>query len=390
MKILYFSFVELDVPNACKAHTLGVIKGFSHHFCKVDALLPKPKYVHPDIPNVRLKYLWPWRFSTAGRIWLKFLLLIRMVLLCTLNRYEAIYVRELENNPAPRWCSWLYGIPLYIEINDLIPECLKMKGAKNSILRQVVRNQEKDFEQASGIIVNSIPMKNWIRDKYYSAYSKIHLIINGTDSINSPKVSRKEILRKLGLPERGFYIGYLGSIYGRFDFFTPLKCIQSLMETISEIHFIIIGDGPELGNLKKLVATLQLQNRVIFTGYINDQNLYDYLPAFDIALIPLARYATELYGSLPTKFATYSSFNLPIISTLSDLKGYPKEIGDGIALVPPENARALADMILWLYHHPEERKEKAKILHDFAIKKLTWEAATKDILDIINHDKELK
>ena len=313
-----------------------------------------------------------------------------MIFLCTFNRYEAIYVRELENNPAPRLCSRLYGIPLYIEINDLIPECLKMKGAKNSIIKQVVRNQEKDLEQASGIIVNSIPMMNWIMDKYNKAYSKIHLIINGTDSINTPKVGRKESLKKLGLPERGFYLGFLGNIYYRFDFLTPLKCIQHLIETISEIFFIIIGDGPELGKLKKLVASLQLQDRVIFTGNINDQHLYNYLPAFDIALIPLAKYATELYGSIPTKFATYASFNLSIISTQSNLSGYPKEIRDGIALFPPENARALADKILWLYHHPEERIKKAKILHDFAINNLTWKAATKDIIDIITHDKKVK
>jgi hypothetical protein len=43
-----------------------------------------------------------------------------------------------------------------------------------------------------------------------------------------------------------------------------------------------------------------------------------------------------------------------------------------------------------LYNHPAERKIKAKILHDFVMKKLTWNAVTKEILDIINHDKKLK
>jgi hypothetical protein len=47
-------------------------------------------------------------------------------------------------------------------------------------------------------------------------------------------------------------------------------------------------------------------------------------------------------------------------------------------------------MILWLYNHPEEREQRANILHDFVIKKLTWNAVTKEILDIINHDKKLQ
>ncbi len=66
MNILYFSFVELDIPNACQTHTLGVLNGFSHHGCTVDALIPRPIYVRPQIPNVRFFYLWPWQFSRMG------------------------------------------------------------------------------------------------------------------------------------------------------------------------------------------------------------------------------------------------------------------------------------------------------------------------------------
>jgi hypothetical protein len=47
-------------------------------------------------------------------------------------------------------------------------------------------------------------------------------------------------------------------------------------------------------------------------------------------------------------------------------------------------------MILWLYNHPEQREQRANILHDFVIKKLTWNAVTKEILDIVKHDKKMK
>jgi len=53
MKILYFSFVELDIPNACQTHTLGVLRGFSNNSCKVDAVVPRPKKVRPKIPGAR-------------------------------------------------------------------------------------------------------------------------------------------------------------------------------------------------------------------------------------------------------------------------------------------------------------------------------------------------
>ena len=222
MRILYFSFVELDVPNACQTHTLGVLLGFSHNGCQVDALVPKPKYVFPDIPNTRFRYLWPWQFSAAGRIWIKSLLLVRMISLCTSHRYDAIYVRELQNNPAPRWCSRLWRIPLYVEVNDLISVCLTKMGVKESTVRRAAANQKRDFEQASGIIVNSTPMMKWISNTYDSAVAKIHLVINGTELPPTPLPKRHIILERLQLPDDGFYLVFLGILSYRFSFKTVL------------------------------------------------------------------------------------------------------------------------------------------------------------------------
>ena len=99
MKILYFSFVELDIPNACQTHTLGVLAGFSQNSCSVDAIVPRPKKVSPTIAGVRFYYLWPWRFSAIGRLWIKILGGVYFFALCLLKKYDTIYVRELKVNP---------------------------------------------------------------------------------------------------------------------------------------------------------------------------------------------------------------------------------------------------------------------------------------------------
>ena len=43
-----------------------------------------------------------------------------------------------------------------------------------------------------------------------------------------------------------------------------------------------------------------------------------------------------------------------------------------------------------IYNHPKERSERARILHEYATEKLTWNAVTKKILDIIRHDITLQ
>jgi hypothetical protein len=46
----------------------------------------------------------------------------------------------------------------------------------------------------------------------------------------------------------------------------------------------------------------------------------------------------------------------------------------------------MTDKILHIYNNPKEKSERAKILHDYATEKLTWNAVTKEILGIIRHD----
>jgi len=101
----------------------------------------------------------------------------------------------------------------------------------------------------------------------------------------------------------------------------------------------------------------------------------------------LTRKAVQEVGPVTTRFATYATFRIPVIANGLYIENYPDEISLGLFFVPPEDPRALADMILWLYNHPEERKEKGDIIHDFVIKKLTWNAVTKEIVEIINRDK---
>lgn len=390
MKILYFSFVELDIPNACQTHTLGVLRGFSHHGCQVDALVPRPIYVRQEIPNVRFYYLWPWRFSPLGILWVKFLSSLLMFFLCIKNKYDVIYVREMEVNPGPRLCSKLFQIPLYMEINDLIVLVLSENGVPSPLLRKIKRHQELDFQQSSGLIVPSVPMCDWIIDQYGLSESKVHTILNGTEVSNTSKLDRIQAREKLNLPLTCFCLGFVGTIYNGYDFNSILQAAIKCQDEIPHLHLLIIGDGPMTGEVKRKVTKLGLRKKTVFHGYIQPEELGRILPAIDVGLLLRSREGTLRYGPLSTKFSTYAVYHLPIITAGFSMEGYPDELAQGLSLVPPEDPQALADMILWLYHHPEERKGKAKILHEFVVKKLTWDAVIKQILNIMENDKKSK
>jgi len=390
MRILYFSFVELDVPNACQTHTLGVLRGFSHHGCRVDALVPRPIYVRPAIQNVRFFYLWPWRFSTFGRKWINLLSFTVMFFLCTKNRYDAIYVREMERNPGPRLCSNLFKIPLYMEINDLIVRVLLDNGAPSTKIQKAKNSQKLDFKQAAGLVVPSVPMRDWIIDQYDLPHSKVHMLLNGTDMLGINELHKIKAREELKVPPVSFCLGYLGNIYKEYDFDSILQAFIRCQDKIPNLYLILIGNGPIADELKKTVSELGLETKTIFTGYVHPENLGRILPALDVGLLIRSKEGTLRYGPASTKLPTYALFHLPVITAGFSLHGYPDELNQGLHLVPPEDPDSLADIILWLYNHPEERNHSAKVLHDFVIQNLTWDSVTREILNILMRDKKFR
>jgi glycosyltransferase involved in cell wall biosynthesis len=383
MRILYFSFVELDVPNACQTHTLGVLRGFSHHGCRVDALVPRPIYFRPEIPNVRFIYLWPWRFTPLARKWIKLLSFIIMVLLCLKNKYDAIYVREMETSPGPRLCSKLFNLRLYLEINDLLVPALLDDGLPSSIVEKVKNNQKLDFRQATGLIVPSVQMQDWIVSSYNLSHKKIHFILNGTEHSNIIKLSQDQCRRKIGLSPLCFCLGFLGNIYERFDFETLLKAFVNCRDKIPDLHLLIIGDGPMRPKIEKKTSELRLTNNVTFTGYIPAKELGGILPACDVGLVLPTKKAALRYGPVSTKLSAYASHELSVITAGYSMEGYPQELVRGLHLIPPESSEALVDIIVWLYKHPKKRKEKAKVLYHFCRKKLTWISVVEQTLEIM-------
>lgn len=389
MKILYFSFVELDIPNACQTHTLGVLTGFSNNSCKVDAIVPRPKNVRPKISGVRFYYLWPWRFSVLGRLWIKILGGAFFFMLCLLKKYDAIYVRELEVNPFPRWCSIIFQIPLYIEINSILLQNMRISGIDRRRILKAERNQAADFHQAAGLIVPSFPRCRWIIDHYGLKPDKVHMILNGADVTSDKKIERSKALKNLNLPEDGFYLGFLGNIWEYYDLNSILKAMKLCHEEMPNLYMIMIGSGPGTDNLRNMSQEMHLTSRLIFIGYIQPESLFEVMGAIDVGLMVLTKKGIQDLGPITTRFATYAAFEMPVIANDVYIEDHPQELRDGLSLVPPQDSQALANTILWLYRHPKEREKKAKILHDFVVKKLTWNAVAGEILEIIKRDKKV-
>jgi glycosyltransferase involved in cell wall biosynthesis len=331
---------------------------------------------------VRFFYLWPWQFSRIGAIWIRLLSGILMLWLCAKKRYDFIYVRELEINPAPRWCSKIFKIPLYIEINDLLVPYFSEAGAPKAWVTKVERNQKQDFRRAAGLIVNSIPMRQWLLAHYDLKPGKLHFLINGAELPPKPPVSREKARSRLKIPSGSFCLGFVGNIYERYDFDTLLRAIRLCSLKLPELRLLLIGDGPLKPELDRRTSEIGFQGKVISTGYISSDLLGDFLPAMDVGLSIGSHYFTRTYGSVPTKVATYGIHQIPVIVSGESLEGYPEALKKNLFVIQPEDAQALADLIVRLRRHPGELRKKSENLYAYVKSEMTWDAVADKIFHV--------
>lgn len=116
----------------------------------------------------------------------------------------------------------------------------------------------------------------------YEGYIKapITTIYNGC-VISMDGEGDKEIVRRI-LEVRKKY-----KILGTYAFVTPRKGLDQIIRTLQylqEYVFIIIGEGPNIKELKSLSQKLRISDRVIFFSY--QKNPCNYLPYFDVYVMP--------------------------------------------------------------------------------------------------------
>lgn len=130
---------------------------------------------------------------------------------------------------------------------------------------------------------------------------------------------------------------------------TLIKAFEKISKEIPEARLTIIGDGNKLDEYKKLVANLEVADKVTFTGRINDKNaLLSKLRDSNLMILP-----TKMEG-LPRTIIEAMSVGLPCLS--SPTAGVP-ELIDKKYLFPPEDVNSFAKKAIELIKSPAELRE---------------------------------
>lgn len=230
--------------------------------------------------------------------------------------------------------------PWIMEVRDLWPESIKAVGVMSgdSLLYKFLEKLEVSMHcSAEKIVVVTNTFKKIIKAKGINQ-EKIKVIKNGVILDNFlPMPKDKVLLNELSLNDK-FVIGYIGThgMAHALDF--VLKCASKLND--KEIHFLLIGDGAEKENLKKLSKLLNLTNVTLLPFQPKDK-IKNYISILDVALVNLKKSDT-FKTVIPSKIFENAAMEKPI---LLGVEGESKEIIEdydaGICFEPENEASFL-------------------------------------------------
>ncbi len=186
----------------------------------------------------------------------------------------------------------------------------------------------------------------------------------------------ERVLRSHGLPAR--YVLTVGTVEPRKNLTTLLTAYARLPEDIRESHPLVIvgmqgwvGDSSHYGEVAALAEQLGLAEKVIFPGYLPD----DELPAI------YSGAAAFVFPSL------YEGFGLPPLEAMacgtpvvsSNAASLPEVVGDAAVLFDPLNAEALTAALEQLLTHEADADALIARGLDRA-RRFSWERCSRETL----------
>ena len=168
------------------------------------------------------------------------------------------------------------------------------------------------------IIANSEGVKDF-GIEHGMAAEKFVVIPNGVASPAESDVTKKELLKELGIPAGVPLLGAVGRLWPQKRLRDLIWAVELLHILRPEAHFLIIGEGPERHALERYVRTIEATSYMHFLGHRPD--VPRIMPHLDIFL------QGSGYEGMPNAVMEAMAAGVPVIAT--DIPGTRELITHG-------------------------------------------------------------
>ena len=250
-----------------------------------------------------------------------------------------IIIRKIVGDPV--W-ERVYNKNLTTESFDNFQ---KNKQRLSIKIQKNIRNWS--IKKSNLIITPSEHLKTFVENIGFE--NDIYVINNGVEIKQIEKVTLENKIIKLVVVSR---------LVNQKNIDIVIKAVKRIED--KNILLNIVGDGPEVNNLKNLVKEKSLNKRVSFIGKIKNSELHNYLEDADIFI------QASNYEGLPHSILEAINYEIPILSTeVGGCSAILNKGERGYIIPTPVSEVEISEEIRTIINNKNEAKSKVKLAKNY-------------------------
>ncbi len=262
----------------------------------------------------------------------------------------------------------LLGKRFLFDHHDINPELYEAKfGRKDFMYRMMLFFERRTFKSARVSIATNESYKKIAMERGGKKEEDVFVVRSG------PSLERMKIIPPVEALKKGrrYLVGYVGVIGKQEGLDYLINAAQYIVQERNrqDVHFICVGGGTELENIKGLAAEKGVEEYFTFTGRVPDQQLLEALNTVDVCVNP-DEYNEMNRKSTMNKIMEYMALAKPIVQF--DMEEGRFSAQEASLYARPNDSKDMAEKILLLLDDPEQRERMGAFGYERVKNELEW------------------
>jgi len=246
----------------------------------------------------------------------------------------------------PLTCFWgfimskYFRIPVVAAVHD---KFIGEQSLKRRLNRFLMNKMDVILAVAQG-------QRDQLVTRQYIREDIVRVVYNGIDLDHfKPRVEREEQCRLLGLNSKAPIVGTVARLVYLKGVDVFLKAAEAVLKKFPSTQFVVVGDGAEAHELKRMSQALGIAPSVRFLGSRGD--VADTARVFNVGVL------SSRTEGLPMAILEYMSLSVPVVAT--NVGGVSEMVGHGETglLISEDDPSALAGALEVLLSDPHKARK---------------------------------
>jgi glycosyltransferase involved in cell wall biosynthesis len=253
--------------------------------------------------------------------------------------------------------------------HDINPELYEAKFSRRGPLYWLVRLFERlTFLVADVSIATNESYRQIALARGHMPPERVFVVRSG------PSLERLKILPPVPQLKRGrmYLVGYVGVMGAQEGIPYLIGAARHIVRELgrNDVHFILVGGGPALEEMRRLTSQQGLEDHVEFLGRVPDAKLLEVLNTADVC-VNCDEVNPMNDKSTMNKIMEYMALAKPIVQF--ELTEGRFSARDASLYARPNDARDFAEKIVMLLDDPERRRRMGELGRDRVERQLAWD-----------------